>query len=70
MNRIPVNSSNIRSIGYDPQLAVLEVEFTSGDVYQYFNVPDYLYRQFLSAQSHGQFLDDSIKYNYRYQKVR
>ena len=70
MYRTPVNSSNIRSIGYDPQLTTLEVEFTSGDIYQYFNVPEYLSQQFLNASSHGQFLNDNIRYNYRYQKVR
>lgn len=70
MYRIPVSSTNIRSIGYDPQSALLEVEFTSGDVYQYFNVPSHLHQAFMSASSKGQFLDDNIKYNYRYQKMR
>lgn len=69
MHRVSVSSSNIRSIGHDPQSATLEVEFTSGDVYQYFNVPDHLYQQFLHASSHGQFLNDNIRYSYRYQKV-
>lgn len=69
MFRIPVTSSNIQSIGYDSQSAILEVEFTSGDIYQYFNVPEHLYQQFLSTSSHGQFLNDYIRYNYRYQKV-
>jgi len=67
MYRIPVNSTNIRSIGHEN--GVLEVEFTSGDVYQYFNVPEYLYQQFLQAPSHGQFLNDHVRYNYRYQKI-
>jgi len=69
MQRTLVNSSNIRSIGYDSQLATLEVEFTSGDIYQYFNVSEHLFQQFLHASSHGQFLNDNIRYNYRYQKV-
>jgi hypothetical protein len=69
MHRTIVNSSNIQSIGYDVQSAVLEVEFKSGDVYQYFNLPDSLYQRFLQASSHGQFLNDYIRYNYRYQKV-
>ncbi|MCI0447737.1 KTSC domain-containing protein [bacterium] len=69
MHRTPITSSNIRSVGYDSQSSTLEVEFTSGDVYQYFNVPEHLYRQFSHAPSHGQFLDDSIRYNYRYQKI-
>lgn len=70
MHRTPVASSNISSIGYDPQSATLKVEFVSGDVYQYFDVSENLYQQFLNASSHGQFLNDRISYNYRYQKVR
>ena len=69
MQRISVNSSNIRSIGYDRSSDLLEVEFVDGGVYQYFNVPEHLYGQFVGASSHGQFLNDYIRYNYRYQKV-
>ena len=69
MYRTQVNSSNIQSIDYDAQSAILEVEFTSGDVHQYFDVPEYLHQQFLQASSHGQFLNDNIRYNYRYKKV-
>jgi len=70
MDRTPVTSSNINSIGYDPQSGTLEVEFTSGDVYQYFNVPEHLYNGLLQAASPGQFLNiNIIRYGYRYQKV-
>ena len=68
MNRIPASSSNINSIGYDKQSATLEVEFTSGDVYRYFDVPEHLYQQLMSAVSKGQFLNDYIRHSYRYQK--
>lgn len=69
MYRVPVISSNISSIGYDPASAVLEVEFSNGAVYQYFDVPEHLYQGLMSASSHGGFLNDYIKYNYRYQRV-
>lgn len=69
MNRSPVSSSNIRSIGYNAQLSVLEVEFASGDVYQYFNVPERLHHELMSASSKGQYLNEYIKFSYRYQKV-
>jgi hypothetical protein len=70
MRRIPVNSSNIRSIGYELAPAILEVEFTSGDVYQYYDVPEHLYKEFFHASSLGGFLNDNIiKYHYRYRKV-
>ena len=70
MQRTPVTSSNIRSIGYDVHSAVLEVEFLSGDIYQYFDIPEHLYREFMGASSRGRFLKDYIKYSYRYQKKR
>jgi hypothetical protein len=70
MQRTPVSSSNIRSIGYDVPSATLEVEFTSGDVYQYFDVPEHLHQELMRASSHGGFLNENIvRYNYRYQKV-
>ena len=69
MHRTPVTSSSIRSIGYDAQSAILEVEFTSGDIYHYFNVSEYLHRELMKASSKGRFLDEFIKRGYRYQKV-
>ncbi len=69
MHRTPVTSTNIRSIGYNSQSATLEIEFTSNDIYQYFNVPEHLYQGLMSAISKGQFLNNYIKYSYRYQKV-
>ncbi len=69
MQRITVKSSNIRSIGYDEQLSILEVEFISGHIYHYFDVPHTLYQNLMQAASHGQFLNNNIKYSYRYQKV-
>jgi len=71
MERTQVDSSNIRSIGYNPQSRILEVEFTSGDIYQYFDIPERLYEELMRATSHGGFLDENIvKFNYRYQKIK
>jgi hypothetical protein len=37
MERFVVNSSNINSVGFEN--GILEVEFVSGSVYRYFDVP-------------------------------
>ena len=42
MKRVPVSSSNLASVGYDPELRVLEVEFHNHTVYQYRNVPHHI----------------------------
>ncbi len=69
MNRISVSSSNISSIGYDPSSQTLEVEFHSGDIYQYYSVPQSEHTGLMNASSHGTYLNQHIKGNYSYQKV-
>jgi hypothetical protein len=69
MNRHPVSSSNIVSIGYDERTMTLEVEFHSGAVYQYYDVPVVIYRALMQAASHGQFLNAQVKGAYRYARV-
>ncbi|MEO7213335.1 KTSC domain-containing protein [Mucilaginibacter sp.] len=69
MNRESVSSSNIASIGYDKTSETLEIEFINGGVYQYFDVPEREYDGIMNAASHGQYLAQNIKGNYRFSKV-
>ncbi len=69
MNREPVASSNIASIGYDEPSQTLEVEFTSGGIYQYYNVTLALFEQLMQAGSKGQFLAYQIKNAHPYSRV-
>ena len=61
MNKIPVSSSNLASIGYDSQSLTLEIEFKDGSVYQYFDVPDNMYEDLMQAPSKGKFFHAYIK---------
>ncbi len=56
MTRITVDSKNIKSIGHDRETWVLEVEFNSGLIYQYQNVPRVIYAAALIAPSVGSYL--------------
>jgi hypothetical protein len=69
MIRAPVASSNIASIGYDPDSETLEIEFSNGSIYQYFNVPSSLNEQLMVAPSKGQFLNVYIRNAYPYSRV-
>jgi KTSC domain len=64
-----MSSTNVASAGYDEATETLEVEFTNGGVYQYFNVGSALYEQFLAAPSKGQFLNVYIRSSYPYSRV-
>ena len=69
MNRESVTSSNLSSIGYDSATQTLEVEFSNGAVYQYFDVPSTVHEELMNAGSHGSYLNQSIKGSYRYARV-
>jgi hypothetical protein len=65
MNRTPVTSSSVASVGYDPNTMALEVEFRNGSVYQYFDVPETTYQDLMSASSVGTYLNQTIRASYR-----
>ncbi len=69
MQRDYVSSSNIVSVGYDPASETLEVEFQSGAVYQYYNVNQSFYDEFMRAPSKGRFLAHQIKNAFPYSRV-
>jgi hypothetical protein len=70
MERDPVRSSNIRSVGYDPGSRRLEVEFLSGGIYQYSGVPESVYQQFIRTASKGSYFHSHIKDRYPWSQVR
>jgi len=48
----------------------LEIEFHSGGVYQYFDVPNSVCDALMSASSHGSYFHRNIKDKYQYQKIQ
>ena len=70
MQRQAVESTNIKSVGYDPEDEILEVEFHSGGVYHYVGVPPAVYEGLLAARSTGRYFGDFIRLRYPYEKVR
>jgi hypothetical protein len=69
MDRQPVSSSNLASVGYDSGSEILEVEFNNGRVYQYYNVPEFMYERLMEAGSMGNFLNTQIKGAYACSQV-
>lgn len=65
IQRIPVASSMINSVGYDPDSQTLEVEFSNGSTYNYGGVPQAEFDSLLSAQSVGKHFIANIKNIYR-----
>jgi hypothetical protein len=65
-----VISSNVHSIGHNKDTKILTVKFIDGGrLYEYYNVSEETYNNFLNAESKGKFLDYKIKPYYSYKKV-
>ena len=69
MERIPVISKHIHSIGYDPETETLEIKFDSGAIFQYYKVPPAVHAELMAAPSKGNYFDYKVKSSYRYNKV-
>ena len=69
MERVPVTSSHIQSIGYDSDSQTLEIEFNSGHVYNYFNVPQEEYDAMMHSDSKGKYFNANIRGRYSESKL-
>jgi len=61
MERTPVASSSLVSVGYSPEVSTLEIEFRHGASYQYFAVPQHIFDGLLVATSKGAYFNEHIK---------
>lgn len=70
MKREPVDSSDLKSVGYDAGAMILELEFhKGGSIYRYFDVPSILNAALMSAPSKGRFFNARIRNVYRCERV-
>lgn len=70
MIREPVNSSNLRSVGYDEEFKILEIEFKQGRIYQYNNVPLTHFMGLMNAASKGRFFAQYIRDRFPTKRVQ
>jgi len=62
-------STVISRIEYDEQNELLRIEFQSGKVYYYMNVPKGVYLTLKTARSKGGYFNKYIKGNYEFENI-
>ncbi|WP_371480602.1 KTSC domain-containing protein [Kitasatospora sp. NBC_00315] len=67
--RRAVESSALRSVGYDGRARVLEIEFVSGAVYAYTGVPRRVHEELMGAPSHGRCFGRVVRGRYPYRRI-
>jgi hypothetical protein len=69
MDRSPLASRAVVSAGYDAASGTLELEFLSGRIYQYEDVPASAYEWLLRTRSKGTYVSRMINGQYSYRDV-
>jgi hypothetical protein len=58
--RVVVKSGAMRSIGYSKALSLLDIEYPTGEIYRYFDVPLEVHGELMSSPSKGKVLNTLI----------
>lgn len=64
----PVESSMIKSVGYNTETCTMLVEFNQGQIYSYTDVPPEVHQGLLAAKSLGKYFWKHIRGEYTYAK--
>ena len=69
IQREEVRSSNLASVGYSARAGVLEIEFHSGAIYRYRDVPAAVHAELMSAESKGQYFVRKIRGHFEFRRM-
>ncbi|MDD1719612.1 MAG: KTSC domain-containing protein [Methanoregulaceae archaeon] len=69
LERKPVKSRILRSVGYDESTKILEVEAQSGLIHQYMGVPPKVYTELMNSGEIGKYFSDKVWNRFRSKQV-
>ena len=64
-----VESTTLATVSYDDGRELLQLEFCSRAVYQYFSVPAAVYQSLLEASSRGHYFNQAIRGHFPYRLI-
>ena len=70
MKRLEVNSSMIKSIGYEHQYLIMQVEFTNGTIFNYLGVSPSVFDELKYSDSIGKSFNSFIRGKYQAEKIK
>ena len=69
MERVPVESNSLRSVGYEAATQTLEVEFTNGRIYRYAEVPPQTHDWLMRSKGKGGYFNRMVRDRYAMRDV-
>ena len=64
-----LRSSHIVSVGYNKEKKHLYLKFIGDEVFKYFDVPEYIFYDFVFSKSHGKYAIKYIYNRFKHQKI-
>ena len=65
-----VTSSNLKWVSYNSRSHEMLIQFQSGAVYQYWDVPGNISQGLVQADSPGKFFNQNVRNRYNYKRVK
>jgi len=69
VERQPVKSRILRSVGYDDSTKILEIEFQNGLVYQFLAVPPKTYADLMHSGEIGKYFSEKVRPRFQTKQV-
>jgi hypothetical protein len=69
LERLPVKSRILRSVGYDDSTKILEIEFQNSLIYQFLDVPPKVYADLMHSGEIGKYFTDKVRTRFRTKQV-
>jgi hypothetical protein len=69
IERVNVESSSLKEVGYDEKTETLEICFGRGAVYRYHKVPSDVHEGLMSSDSIGGYFHRHVKTKFKFEKV-
>lgn len=70
MEKTNIDTRLIKSMGYDKEKKIMEVEFTSDMIHQYRNFPEDLYNEMIKNKNIDKFFKINIVNRYHYNRLK
>jgi hypothetical protein len=69
VERQPVKSRILRSVGYDESTKILEIEFQTGLVYKYSGVPPKVFTDLMHSDEIGKYFSEKVRPRFQTKQV-
>jgi hypothetical protein len=69
LERQPVKSRILRSMGYEDKEKILEIEFQNGLVYQFLEVPPKIWAELRKSGEIGKYFTDKVRTKFKSKQI-